>query len=153
MEAIQFQKTYLLHITFDRSYDHNIVFVYLPLHIHTQFLLIVFLLPLIQCKSTIPHQKLFQKLQCHLGTDYYVLAGNPFDEDGEVDAYSNVAIAIQLLDASTRWKQMMEDCNPNEPVTLTNEHFICVAMEVLQKWEYGLQSSIICFHRVEASNN
>ena len=27
---------------------------------------------------------------------------------------------------------MMEDCNPNEPVTLTNEHFICVAMEVLQ---------------------
>lgn len=65
------------------------------------------------------------------------ISRNPFDEDGEVDAYSNVAIAIQLLDASTRWKQMMEDCNPNEPVTLTNEHFICVAMEVLQKWEYG----------------
>ena len=78
-----------------------------------------------------------EKLQCHFGSDYYVLAGNPLDEDAEVDAYSNVAIAIQLLDASTRWKQMMEDCNPNEPVTLTNEHFICVAIDSLQKWEYG----------------
>ncbi|MDR4369659.1 hypothetical protein FO514_33395, partial [Bacillus cereus] len=39
--------------------------------------------------------------QCHLGSDYYVLAGNSFDEDGEADVYSNVAIAIQLLDAST----------------------------------------------------
>ena len=74
-----------------------------------------------------------EKLQCHFASDYYVLAGNPLDEDAEVDAYSNVAIAIQLLDASTRWKQMMEDCNPNEPVTLTNEHFICVAIDLLQK--------------------
>ena len=80
--------------------------------------------------------------------DYYVLAGNPFDEDGEVDAYSNVAIAIQLLDASTRWKQMMEDCNPNEPVILTNEHFICVAMEVLQKWEYGKEGCNLIFEKL-----
>lgn len=78
-----------------------------------------------------------EKLQCHLGPDYYVLAGNPSDEDGEMDVYSNATIAIQLLDASTRWKQTIEECNPNEQVALTNEHFICVAMEVLQKWEYG----------------
>ncbi|MGR2745860.1 outer membrane protein assembly factor BamB family protein [Bacillus sp. N6] len=88
-----------------------------------------------------------EKLQCHLGPDYYVLAGNPFDEDGEVDAYSNVAISIQLLDASTRWKQMMEDCNPNEPVTLTNEHFICVAIDSLQKWEYGKEGCNLIFEK------
>ncbi|GAB6473381.1 hypothetical protein bcgnr5371_40000 [Bacillus cereus] len=88
-----------------------------------------------------------EKLQCHLGPDYYVLAGNPFDGDGEVDAYSNVAIAIQLLDASTLWKQMMEDCNPNEPVTLTNEHFICVAIDLLQKWEYGKEGCNLIFEK------
>lgn len=88
-----------------------------------------------------------EKLQCHFGSDYYVLAGNPLDEDAEVDAYSNVAIAIQLLDASTRWKQMMEDCNPNEPVTLTNEHFICVAIDSLQKWEYGKEGCNLIFEK------
>lgn len=85
--------------------------------------------------------------QCHLGSDYYVLAGNSFDEDGEADVYSNVAIAIQLLDASTLWKQMMEDCNPNEPVTLTNEHFICVAIDSLQKWEYGKKGCNLIFEK------
>lgn len=85
--------------------------------------------------------------QCHLGSDYYVLAGNSFDEDGEADVYSNVAIAIQLLDASTLWKQMMEDCNPNEPVTLTNEHFICVAIDSLQKWEYGKEGCNLIFEK------
>ncbi|GAB6563599.1 PQQ-binding-like beta-propeller repeat protein [Bacillus mobilis] len=88
-----------------------------------------------------------EKLQCHLGPDYYVLAGNPFDEDGELDAYSNAAIAIQLLDASTLWKQIIEECNPNEPVALTNEHFICVAMEVLQKWEYGKDGCNLIFEK------
>ncbi|MGG0299173.1 PQQ-binding-like beta-propeller repeat protein [Bacillus albus] len=88
-----------------------------------------------------------EKLQCHLGPDYYVLAGNPFDEDGELDAYSNAASAIQLLDASTLWKQIIEECNPNEPVALTNEHFVCVAMEVLQKWEYGKEGCNLIFEK------
>ncbi|PFA09166.1 outer membrane protein assembly factor BamB family protein [Bacillus cereus] len=89
-----------------------------------------------------------EKLQCHLGSDYYVLAGNPFDEDGEVDAYSNVAIAMQLLDASTLWKQMIEDCYPNDPVVLDNENFICIAADLLRKWEYGKEDCNVIFEKV-----
>ncbi|WP_439874441.1 outer membrane protein assembly factor BamB family protein [Bacillus mycoides] len=89
-----------------------------------------------------------EKLQCHLGSDYYVLAGNPFDEDGEVDAYSNVAIAMQLLDASTLWKQMIEYCYPNDPVVLDNENFICIAADLLQKWEYGKEDCNVIFEKV-----
>jgi len=86
-------------------------------------------------------------VQCHLGSDYYVLAGNPFDEDGEVDVYSNAASAIQLLDASILWKQMIEGCYPNDPVALDNEHFIFVAADLLQKWEYGKEDCNLIFEK------
>lgn len=109
MEAIQFQKAYLFHITFERSYGHNIVFVYLPLHNHTQFLLIIFLIPVMQCKSTVPHQRLFKiKLQPSF----------PYSH------FCNESIAT---------------------------HIKCSLVKVTGS--FGLQSSIICFHRVEASNN
>ncbi|MBJ8008780.1 MULTISPECIES: PQQ-binding-like beta-propeller repeat protein [Bacillus cereus group] len=88
-----------------------------------------------------------EMVQCHLSSDYYVLAGNSCDEDGEVDAYSNAAIAIQLLDASILWKQMIEDCYPNDPVALDNEHFICVAADLLQKWEYGKEECKLIFEK------
>ncbi|PGA90938.1 outer membrane protein assembly factor BamB family protein [Bacillus toyonensis] len=88
-----------------------------------------------------------EMVQCHLGSDYYVLSGNPCDEDGEVDAYSNAATAIQLLDASILWKQMIEDCYPNDPVALDNEHFICVAADLLQKWEYGKEGCNLIFEK------
>ncbi|HDR7794596.1 TPA: PQQ-binding-like beta-propeller repeat protein [Bacillus luti] len=88
-----------------------------------------------------------EKVQCHFDSDYYVLTGNSCDEYGEVDAYSNAAIVIRLLDASIRWKQVIEGCYPNDPVALDNEHFICVAADLLQKWEYGKEEHNLIFEK------
>ncbi|TBX72628.1 hypothetical protein E0M25_22025 [Bacillus mycoides] len=89
-----------------------------------------------------------ETVQCHLGSDYYVLAGKSCDEDGEVDVYSNAVSAIQLLDASILWKQVTEGCYPNDPVVLDNEHFICIAADLLQKWEYGKKDCNVIFEQV-----
>ncbi|MGE6344522.1 PQQ-binding-like beta-propeller repeat protein [Bacillus mycoides] len=74
-----------------------------------------------------------ENLKVYLFQDYYVLIGNPYENEEIQDEYTITMTAIELNTYSILWRRSV-DCGPNAPTYVKGNTAFVVGYENIEKW-------------------